>query len=353
MEVNLLPRESGSPDVSRQGNQRQRNLEDEETKEPIQTFSQQPQARVAPITDVFKCMICLGKLLDAHLCPHCSKMGCLKCVNRWILENPEKGCPHCRNPITTESMVRCRWATEVTSKLGELERSLGEGEAAADICKLHGLAIDVYCNTCKQPICHSCALWSEKHRGHDTGEFNKVYDEHVRQLSKKLHILRTRQKHLYALMRDVKSNAERIRENHEQATKKVHDWLDKVRDNTIRDLDAQLRSKLSVVMARKDALSAQASKLEKLLANIDQELQSNARSKLVRRNTELIEMFQEVYLCLLLVEIIQLVLDSTTTYARFWSRSDMASVQRTIHSATPAGLTATEALYVFFRTNLE
>ena len=34
------------------------------------------------LEDVFKCFICLERLRNAHLCPHCSKLCCYQCIRR-------------------------------------------------------------------------------------------------------------------------------------------------------------------------------------------------------------------------------------------------------------------------------
>uniref|UniRef100_A0A670Z296 Uncharacterized protein n=1 Tax=Pseudonaja textilis TaxID=8673 RepID=A0A670Z296_PSETE len=32
------------------------------------------------IAEVFRCFICMEKLRDARLCPHCSKLCCFSCI---------------------------------------------------------------------------------------------------------------------------------------------------------------------------------------------------------------------------------------------------------------------------------
>uniref|UniRef100_A0A8C0LKW1 Tripartite motif containing 37 n=1 Tax=Canis lupus dingo TaxID=286419 RepID=A0A8C0LKW1_CANLU len=35
---------------------------------------------VESIAEVFRCFICMEKLRDARLCPHCSKLCCFSCI---------------------------------------------------------------------------------------------------------------------------------------------------------------------------------------------------------------------------------------------------------------------------------
>ncbi len=37
------------------------------------------------LDDFIKCYICLGKLNDATMCPHCNKLSCQKCIQVYFL----------------------------------------------------------------------------------------------------------------------------------------------------------------------------------------------------------------------------------------------------------------------------
>lgn len=39
--------------------------------------------------------------------------------------------------------------------------------------------MSVYCETCKNCICHECALWSEEHRSHSFKPLDVLYKKHV------------------------------------------------------------------------------------------------------------------------------------------------------------------------------
>ncbi|KAF6300048.1 tripartite motif containing 37 [Rhinolophus ferrumequinum] len=75
---------------------------------------------VESIAEVFRCFICMEKLRDARLCPHCSKLCCFSCIRRWLTEQRAQ-CPHCRAPLQLRELVNCRWAEEVTQQLDTLQ----------------------------------------------------------------------------------------------------------------------------------------------------------------------------------------------------------------------------------------
>ncbi len=48
-------------------------------------------------------------------------------------------------------------------------------------CALHNEKMSVYCENCKECICHECALWSEKHSNHRQSlkPLNMFYKKHM------------------------------------------------------------------------------------------------------------------------------------------------------------------------------
>ncbi|XP_010225459.1 PREDICTED: E3 ubiquitin-protein ligase TRIM37-like, partial [Tinamus guttatus] len=112
------------------------------------------------IAEVFRCFICMEKLRDARLCPHCSKLCCFSCIRRWLTEQRAQ-CPHCRAPLQLRELVNCRWAEEVTQQLDTLQlcNLTKHEENEKDKCENHHEKLSVFCWTCKKCICHQCALW--------------------------------------------------------------------------------------------------------------------------------------------------------------------------------------------------
>ena len=68
---------------------------------------------VESLSDVFRCFICMERLRNAHLCPHCSKLCCYLCIRRWLTEQRSQ-CPHCRASLHIHELVNCRWVEEVS-----------------------------------------------------------------------------------------------------------------------------------------------------------------------------------------------------------------------------------------------
>ena len=187
---------------------------------------------VESLAEVFRCFICMEKLRDARLCPHCSKLCCFICIRRWLTEQRSQ-CPHCRGgamgsgrgrgwggwgmsnrtalfsardrcilvktclfftssrpsaSLHLHELVNCRWAEEVTQQLDTLQLHSGNTAVAGksssssgrDTCSVHEAErLTVYCWTCHQCICHQCALWAGQHSGHTFKPLDEVYDQHL------------------------------------------------------------------------------------------------------------------------------------------------------------------------------
>jgi len=92
-------------------------------KEPKWT-DRMEEPSVESLAEVFHCFICMEKLRDARLCPHCSKLCCFICIQRWLTEQRSQ-CPHCQASLHLHELVNCRWAEEVTQQLDTLQLHSG------------------------------------------------------------------------------------------------------------------------------------------------------------------------------------------------------------------------------------
>jgi len=78
------------------------------------------------LLETFKCFICMEKIQDAHLCPHCSKLCCYSCMRRWLTEQRSQ-CPHCRATLHLHEIVNCRWVEDLSEQLDCLNSTVNVG----------------------------------------------------------------------------------------------------------------------------------------------------------------------------------------------------------------------------------
>ncbi|XP_058416522.1 E3 ubiquitin-protein ligase TRIM37 isoform X15 [Diceros bicornis minor] len=256
-------------------------------------------SRPASIAEVFRCFICMEKLRDARLCPHCSKLCCFSCIRRWLTEQRAQ-CPHCRAPLQLRELVNCRWAEEVTQQLDTLQLcSLTKHEEnEKDKCENHHEKLSVFCWTCKKCICHQCALWGGMHGGHTFKPLAEIYEQHVTKVNEEVAKLRRRLMELISLVQEVERNVEAVRNAKDERVREIRNAVEMM----IARLDTQLKNKLITLMGQKTSLTQETELLESLLQEVEHQinffltqLRSCSKSELISKSSEILMMFQQVH----------------------------------------------------------
>ncbi|XP_063002565.1 E3 ubiquitin-protein ligase TRIM37 [Elgaria multicarinata webbii] len=247
---------------------------------------------VESIAEVFRCFICMEKLRDARLCPHCSKLCCFSCIRRWLTEQRAQ-CPHCRAPLQLRELVNCRWAEEVTQQLDTLQLcNLNKHEESEkDKCENHHEKLSVFCWTCKKCICHQCALWGGMHGGHTFKPLAEIYEQHVTKVNEEVAKLRRRLMELISLVQEVERNVEAVRSAKDERVREIRNAVEMM----IARLDTQLKNKLITLMGQKTSLTQETELLESLLQEVEHQLRSCSKSELISKSSEILMMFQQVH----------------------------------------------------------
>ncbi|EFN83733.1 uncharacterized protein LOC105183913 isoform X1 [Harpegnathos saltator] len=241
---------------------------------------------VETLAEVFRCFICMEKLRDAHLCPHCSKLCCYTCIRRWLTEQRSQ-CPHCRASLHLHELVNCRWVEEVTQQLDTLQAvglsNSRHDDSNRDRCTVHHEKLSVYCWTCHKCICHQCALWGGTHSGHTFKPLDDVYQQHVTQIKTEVGQLNRRLSELISLVQEVERNVESVRAAKDERVREIRNAIELM----IARLDSQLKAKLLTLMGQKNSLTLETEQLEALLQEVEYQLQSSTHSELITKSSEL------------------------------------------------------------------
>jgi len=243
------------------------------------------------LAEVFRCFICMEKLRNAHLCPHCSKLCCYMCIRRWLTEQRSQ-CPHCRASLHIHELVNCRWVEEVTQQLDNLKEVGGavcggaESKVALDQCELHEEKLSVYCWTCSKCICHQCALWGGNHSGHTFKPLDDIYSQHVGKVREEVALLRRRLMELISLVQEVERNVESVRAAKDERVREIRNAVELM----IARLDSQLKSKLLTLMSHKNALNQETEQVEQLLASIESQLSTASKGQLIAKSADILQL---------------------------------------------------------------
>ncbi|XP_059614605.1 E3 ubiquitin-protein ligase TRIM37-like [Phlebotomus argentipes] len=248
------------------------------------------------INDVFRCFICMEKLQEAHLCPHCSKLCCYVCISRWLTEQ-RRQCPHCRAPLHVNELVNCRWFEEVAVQVENLQQICTNIQSNSlcknneqDQCQTHHEKLSVYCWTCKTCICHQCALFGGTHSGHTFKQLELVYETHIAQVKEEVSQLKSRLVELINFVHDVDMNMEIVCSSKDEKVKEIRNAVEAM----ITRLDQQLKGKLITLMRQKRSLTQETEQLERLLKETEHQLSTCSRSQLIMKSPELLKIIHQV-----------------------------------------------------------
>ncbi|KAF3840677.1 hypothetical protein F7725_006539 [Dissostichus mawsoni] len=264
---------------------------------------------VESIAEVFRCFICMEKLRDARLCPHCSKLCALSCIRVTVADGAE-------SPVSTLS------GSAPAEGAGELSLGRGGDPAAGhlqlcsltkhedndkDKCDNHHEKLSVFCWTCKKCICHQCALWGGMHGGHTFKPLVEIYEQHVTKVKDEVAKLRRRLMELISLVQEVERNVEAVRGAKDERVREIRNAVEMM----IARLDNQLKNKLITLMGKtgghvtvteqlggvcqKTSLTQETELLESLLQEVEHQLHSCSKSELISKSPEILLMFQQVH----------------------------------------------------------
>ncbi|XP_066995778.2 uncharacterized protein [Anabrus simplex] len=245
---------------------------------------------VETLAEVFRCFICMEKLQDAHLCPHCSKLCCYICIRRWLTET-QPSCPHCRATLHLHELVNCRWVSDVTQQLETLQAArLGNRAEDVDRCEFHQEKLCVYCWTCRCCICHQCALWGGTHSGHTFKPLEDVYETHLNLIRDEAAQLRRRLMELFSLIQEVERNMESVRAAKDERVREIRNAVELM----ISRLDSHLKTKLITLMGQESSLTQETEHLENVLQEIEHLVNTYSRSELISKSSEITRMIHQL-----------------------------------------------------------
>ncbi|ESO86713.1 hypothetical protein LOTGIDRAFT_128738, partial [Lottia gigantea] len=246
------------------------------------------------LAEVFRCFICMERLRDARLCPHCSKLCCFACIRRWLTEQRSQ-CPHCRASLHLHELVNCRWAEEVTNQLDTLQQFVpappSDVSSESNQCEEHKEKLSVYCLTCKECICHQCALWGGTHSGHTFKPLDGVYEEHAKKLTDELNQVKRRHIELISLVQDVEHNIESVKNAKDERVREIRNAVELM----IARLESQMKSKLLTLMGQRTRLSHETEVLETIIQRANTDLTTRSKSHLIQQFKDMMEIFRQVH----------------------------------------------------------
>ncbi|XP_025411276.1 E3 ubiquitin-protein ligase TRIM37-like isoform X2 [Sipha flava] len=232
------------------------------------------------LLQTFKCFICMEKIQDAHLCPHCSKLCCYSCMHRWLTEQRSQ-CPHCRATLHLHEIVNCRWVEDLSDQLDGLNSTIGVSsvrQSQEQRCETHNEQLTVFCITCSTTICHRCALFdNSSHCGHSFRPIEEIYNETLAQLGESCDNLKTKEESIKKEIKELDKNIKEIQQAKDQKVCEIRSAVECM----MMDLDKELNNKLTSLLTQKNHLVNESEQIEEFLHECDLELSRMPMSQLI------------------------------------------------------------------------
>ncbi|KAL9649959.1 hypothetical protein ABK040_003078 [Willaertia magna] len=263
------------------------------------------------IEQIVKCFICLSKPTSPHLCPCCSKIVCLACIKKWLIEQGKTICPHCRSTLTMNRLVNCRFISEISSEIEKIQTQIKKDKSekvksnllatnssgalnlqnSNEQCTTHSLPLIYFCETCKEPICSDCAMFEEKHKYHRFKKLSEVYKENVEIVKKESEGLKNRLNELNVLVGSIDENIKRITKSKDERMKEIVDVLEETKEN----LDTQFKDKLLTLLEQQTSITEEISLLDKMSKELTRQIETSPQSVLISKTPEIVKMLSEVH----------------------------------------------------------
>lgn len=231
----------------------------------------------AAIDDIFRCFICLGRVVDAKLCPSCSKMCCSACIIKWLTEN-RAICPHCRRPLQPDHLVNGRFVAEISQALEKLQVA-----EPIDKCQVHETPLNYYCVTCQTLVCSDCAMFESQHKGHEFQRLNAIYDKQAAEVKKEAETLKEKLKDLMSVLGQVERNLEEVQKGKAAKAQEIGTYFEDLQKN----LDETLREKVKQLLEQKETITSEIERLEGIQLELTRFL-NGPKAKLISKTTDLL-----------------------------------------------------------------
>ncbi|KAG0590375.1 hypothetical protein KC19_1G094600 [Ceratodon purpureus] len=241
------------------------------------------------LAEIFRCFICLGKVVDAQLCPCCSKLVCQPCIKRWLTDQKSE-CPHCRAPLLVSQLVSCRFISEISLEVEKIQGKLGDSPMEKQYCPAHDSPLLYFCTTCSVAVCSDCAVLIEDHRNHTFEKLSVAYGRHKKKIRMEAAGLRRRRKELSALVASVDKNIETVLKSKDESAAELQMAFKRMQSR----LEEQLKCKLLALLAQKGSMTQEMELLDTILHELDQQLNSIPKSDLIAQEPNMSRMLQDI-----------------------------------------------------------
>lgn len=236
------------------------------------------------LDEFLNCYICFNKVLNAVMCPFCSKLCCSDCIIKWLTQRQQ--CPHCRSSLRVSQLVNCRFVADISAAIDKIKLKQNEEEK----CPTHNQPLIYFCNTCNNAICSDCAMFGNTHKDHQFQHLSKVYNTHVDRIKQQAAIIKNRLSILNRNLEIIEKTIDKVTKGKEDKVNEINIIVEQI----LNRLETQLKSKLLTLLAQKGSMNDEIEYLQHLQSQISNQISFSAKSVLVSKSSDIIKVLKEV-----------------------------------------------------------
>ena len=279
------------------------------------------------VEEELNCSICLDTYSDPKLL-QCLHAFCRKCLVKLVVRDQQGEliltCPICRHdtPVPANGVAGLQPAFQINHLLeimeehkkvaadppasaGKAERdsaSLTSRDKVKVFCREHaGKEVELFCETCGQPVCVKCALKGGKHHSHDYEELDKAFERYKVEITASLEPMEkqvtTITKALAQLdTRCVEISDQRaaVEANIHTAFRKLQRILDTRKTELISKLHHITQRKLKELAVQRDQLETTLAQLSSHLGFMRESLKTGSQEEVLSMKSSVVKQVKEL-----------------------------------------------------------
>ena len=282
---------------------------------------------VQKFEEELNCSICLDTYTDPKLL-QCFHVYCRKCLVK-LVERDQQGkliltCPICRHdtPVPANGVTGLQPAFQINHFLEIMEEhkkaatdppasaekaerdsvSLGSCDKVKVCCREHaGKEVELFCETCGEPVCVKCALKGGKHHSHDYEELDKAFERYKVEVTASLEPMEKQVTTITKALAQLDAHCGEISDQRAAVEADIHATfgkLHRILDTRETELIGQLhhitQRKLKGLAVQRDQLETTLAQLSSCLGFMRESLKTGSQEEVLSMKSSVVKQVKEL-----------------------------------------------------------
>ena len=275
------------------------------------------------VKEELNCSICLDTYVDPKLL-QCLHTYCRKCLVKLVARDKQGQlfltCPICRHdtPVPANGVVGLQPAFHINHFLEIMEEhknppasaekaerdsaSLTFRDKVKVCCREHaGKEVELFCETCGEPICLKCDVVGAKHHNHNSEELDKAYERYkvevtasLEPMEKQVTTITQALAQLYARCAEISDQRAAVEADVHTAFEGLQRILDTRKTELISQLHQITQRKLKELEVQKDQLETTLAQLSSCLGFMKESLKTGSQEEVLLMKSSVVMQVKEL-----------------------------------------------------------